>query len=95
MCEKLHGRILLKVGGCKVKSTTVNYIVYLLLILDAGMYVREIECIALMSHVLFNRIKIHTFMQCKKQSKEWHSILMSEYLTNVKELEVAKQQYSM
>jgi hypothetical protein len=35
-------------------------------------------------------------MQCKKkQSKEWYSILMSEYLTNVKELEVAKQQYSM
>ena len=81
MCEKLHGRILLKVGDCKVKSTTVNYIVYLLLILDAGMYLREIECIALMSHVLFNRIKIHTYIHAmqKKQSKEWYSILMSEY----------------
>ena len=67
MCEKLHGRILLKVGGCKVKSTTVNYIVYLLLILDAGMYLREIECIALMSHVLFNRIKIHTYIHAMQK----------------------------
>ena len=71
---------------------------YLLLILDAGMFLREIECIALMSHMLFNRIKIHTYihaMQKKNKVKNVHSILMSEYLTNVKELEVAKQQYSM
>ena len=48
-----------------------------------------------MSHVLYNRLKIHIFMQCKKQKtkyaehKSMYSILMSEYLTNVKELELS------